>query len=178
MSRVGINPVIIEDGVTVEIKDSVLVAKGAKGENTVQIPENINVEIKDDQIVVSRKDESPSAKAMHGTVRSLVYNAVLGAKEGYSKKLEIHGVGYRVKMEGANLSLSLGWNHPVIVEAPEGIEYEVPNETEILVKGVSKQLVGEVAARIREMRKPEPYKGKGIRYSDEYVRRKSAKSIN
>ncbi|WKZ30770.1 MAG: 50S ribosomal protein L6 [Candidatus Dojkabacteria bacterium] len=177
MSRVGINPIKIEEGVDVNINGNVVSVKGPKGEIVHTLPAELTVEVKDGQIVVGRKDDERFSRSIHGTFRALLAGAVAGVKDGFEKKLELVGVGYRVRMEGANLSLSLGLTHPVVVEPVEGIQYEVPDEVTIIVKGHDKQKVGEVAARIREIKKPEPYKGKGIRYEGEYVRRKSAKAV-
>lgn len=180
MSRIGKMPIKIEDGVKVDITEGKVTFTGAMGENSVNIPSYINVKEIDGNLEITPADKSGEdekiVNSMHGTIRSLVYNAMLGAKDGFSKTLEIVGVGYRVKPAGTGISLTLGWNHPVEIEAPENIKFEVPNETTIVVKGKDKQFVGQVAARIRELRKPEPYKGKGIRYQGEYVRKKSPKA--
>ncbi|MCA9376680.1 50S ribosomal protein L6 [Candidatus Nomurabacteria bacterium] len=177
MSRIGIQPIKIIEGVSVEVSADELIVKGPLGENIVYIPQGINIHIDGDTITVDRTDETKLTRSLHGTVRSLIDSAIIGAKDGFQKTLKIHGVGYRVKTEGTGLSMSLGWNHPIIFPAPENITFEVPDETTIVVKGHNKQKVGEVAARIREYRKPEPYKGKGIRYEGEYVRQKSAKAV-
>ncbi len=176
MSKIGEQEIIIEEGVTVEKEGAVLTVTGALGEITVKIPDNIDVIIKDAVINVSAKDSTKQAKSNHGTYRMLISNAIQGVKEGYTKTLELVGVGYRARMEGDTLVMSLGWNHPVEVKPFEGIRIEVPEETKVVVKGYDKQKVGLFAAKIREIRKPEPYKGKGIRYEGEYVRRKSSKS--
>jgi large subunit ribosomal protein L6 len=146
------------------------------GEIKVGLPKDLDVEIKDNVVKVIAKGESKQTKSNHGTYRALIQNAITGVKQGYSKGLELVGVGYRARVEGGKLIMSLGLNHPVEFEAPQGIQIEVPEETKIIVKGYDKQKVGEFAAKIREIKKPEPYKGKGIRYQDEYVRRKSSKS--
>ena len=176
MSRIGLQDIKIEDGVTVVREDDVVSIKGSLGEMNITIPEDIDVEIKDTVIKIIRKVETKQAKSNHGTYRMLISNAVEGVKNGFTKGLELVGVGYRARMEGSTLVMSLGLNHPVKVEPLEGIQVEVPEETKIIIKGFDKQKVGEVAAKIRSMRKPEPYKGKGIRYENEYVRRKSSKS--
>ena len=176
MSRIGQQPITIEDGVEVSINKKDVLVKGSKGEIALRLPLNIDAEIKDNEILVSRKDESKQSKSSHGTFRMLIANAITGVKDGFEKKLELVGVGYRARMEGTKLVMTLGWNHPVEMEAPEGIEFEVPEETKVIVKGYDKQKVGEMAAKIRATRKPEPYKGKGIRYEGEYIRRKSSKS--
>jgi large subunit ribosomal protein L6 len=176
MSRIGLNPITIEEGVTVTVNGKDVSVKGPKGELEINLPFNVDAEIKDNQVLVSRIDDTKQAKSSHGTFRMLIANAITGVKDGFEKNLELVGVGYRARLEGTKLVMSLGWNHPVEVEAPEGIEIEVPAETKITIKGYDKQQVGEFAAKIREIRKPEPYKGKGIRYEGEYIRRKSSKS--
>jgi large subunit ribosomal protein L6 len=176
MSRIGLNPITIEEGVTVTVNGKDVSVKGPKGELEINLPFNVDAEIKDNQVLVSRIDDTKQAKSSHGTFRMLIANAITGVKTGFEKNLELVGVGYRARLEGTKLVMSLGWNHPVEVEAPEGIEIEVPAETKITIKGYDKQQVGEFAAKIREIRKPEPYKGKGIRYEGEYIRRKSSKS--
>jgi large subunit ribosomal protein L6 len=176
MSRIGILPIKIEEGVEVKVNGTNVTITGPKGEIVLSIPGHLNAEVNDGEVLVSRKLENDQAKADHGTYRALIANHVFGVKEGYQKVLEMVGVGYRAKIVGTSLELSLGWNHPVIFEPPVGIEIEVPDETKVIIKGIDKQLVGEIAAKIRETRKPEPYKGKGIRYEGEKVRRKSPKA--
>lgn len=176
MSRIGKEPITIEEGVEVTQNGSEIVVKGPLGEIKVNLPETLEVQLKDGEILLSRKNDTKQAKSDHGTYRMILHNAVYGVKNGFEKKLELVGVGYRARMEGGNLVMSLGWNHPVTVTPPEGIQIEVPEETKVTIKGYDKQKVGEVAAKIREIRKPEPYKGKGIRYEGEYVRRKSSKA--
>ncbi|MBD3329055.1 50S ribosomal protein L6 [Candidatus Dojkabacteria bacterium] len=176
MSRIGNQPVTIEEGVEVEIVKKEVKIKGPKGEMLVELPWQINAKVEGDEVIVERSDEEKLSKSLHGTYRMLVENAVYGVKNGYEKKLEIVGVGYRGKMEAGKLNLSLGFTHPILMEVPEGLEVDMPDETTITINGVDKQLVGEYAAKIRSLRKPEPYKGKGIKYSDEVVRRKSSKS--
>ncbi|MFA5623074.1 MAG: 50S ribosomal protein L6 [Candidatus Dojkabacteria bacterium] len=176
MSRIGQEPVTIEEGVQVKIEGNVVTVSANDKETVLTLPEKLKVEIKEDQIFVSKIDESKEAKSLHGTYRVLIANAVKGIKEGFEKRLELVGVGYRARMEGTTLVMSLGWNHPVKIESPEDITIEVPEETKIVLKGYDKQRVGEFAAKIRAIRKPEPYKGKGIRYEGEYVRKKSSKS--
>ncbi len=176
MSRIGQQPITIEQGVEVNINNKNVVVKGPKGEIEITLPFNISAEIKDNEVIVKRKDETKQSKSSHGTFRMLLANAITGVKSGFEKKLELVGVGYRARLEGTKLVMSLGWNHPVEMEAPEGISFEVPDETKIVVKGSDKQKVGECTAKIRSIRKPEPYKGKGIRYAGEYIRRKSSKS--
>ena len=176
MSRIGLKPIKIEEGVTVLINNSEVTVTGPKGEIKISMPENVATEIKENEILLTVKEDTKQAHSNHGTLRMIIANAIEGVKNGFEKKLELVGVGYRAKMEGLNLSMNLGWNHPVKVEPIEGITIEVPEETKIVIKGYNKQKVGEFAAKIREIRKPEPYKGKGIRYEGEYVRRKSSKS--
>jgi large subunit ribosomal protein L6 len=177
MSRIGKQPVKIEEGVTVDVMDNTVVIKGALGQLNVQLFEGINVEVKDSEVLVTRTNDDKQTVSMHGTIRSLIANNVIGVKEGYQKTLQLVGVGYRVAQQGNKVTLKLGWTHPVEVEEVEGVKFEVPDETTIIIKGIDKQLVGEVSAKIREIKKPEPYKGKGIRYSDEQVRRKSRKIV-
>lgn len=176
MSRIGLEPIKIEEGVEVTMTGKEILVKGSLGEIKVTLPRNLECKIEGDTINIQRNEETKQAKSNHGTYRMIIYNAIYGVKNGFSKGLELVGVGYRARMDGLNLVMSLGWNHPVIVEPVEGIKIEVPEETKIVVKGYDKQKVGEFVAKIREIRKPEPYKGKGIRYENEYVRRKSSKS--
>ena len=176
MSRIGLKPIKIEEGVTVLINDSEVTVTGPKGEIKVSLPADVAAEIKENEIFLTAKEETKQSHSNHGTLRMIIANAVEGVKNGFEKKLELVGVGYRAKMEGLNLSMNLGWNHPVKVEPIEGITIEVPEETKIVIKGYNKQKVGEFAAKIREIRKPEPYKGKGIRYHEEIVRRKVGKT--
>ncbi|GAB4161390.1 MAG: 50S ribosomal protein L6 [Candidatus Dojkabacteria bacterium] len=175
MSRVGLSPIKIEESVTVALNANVFTATGPKGELKVTIPNTLEVKIESDVVNVSRKNEEKAVKSIHGTVRSLIANAIKGVKDGFEKKLLIEGVGYRVKSEGAGISMNLGWNHPVVIQPPVGITFEVIDEVTMLIKGIDKQQVGEVAAQIRNIRKPEPYKGKGIMYDGEVVRRKERK---
>lgn len=176
MSRIGLQEITIEENVEVKLEDRTVTVTGPLGEIKVGLPKDLDVEIKDNVVKVIAKGESKQTKSNHGTYRALIQNAITGVKQGYSKGLELVGVGYRARVEGGKLVMSLGLNHPVEFEAPQGIQIEVPEETKIIVKGYDKQKVGEFAAKIREIKKPEPYKGKGIRYQDEHVRRKSSKS--
>jgi large subunit ribosomal protein L6 len=176
MSRIGKEPITIEEGVTVDVKKDVVTVEGPKGKLEIILPEHITAEVKDNEILLNRANDDKPVKSLHGTYRVIINNAVKGVKEMYEKKLELVGVGYRARLEGKTLVMTLGWNHPVKVEPYEGIDIEVPEETKISIKGIDKQKVGEFAAKVREIRKPEPYKGKGIRYSDENVRRKSSKT--
>jgi len=177
MSRVGKMPITIPQGVEVKVTDTNLVTvKGPLGELNEQIDKDIKISIDGDTLVVERPSDLKRFRALHGLSRALIFNMVEGVTKGYEKKLSIVGVGYRATKKGKNLDLQLGFSHPVSMEDPEGITTECPSNTEIIVKGISKQLVGNYAAKIRDWRKPEPYKGKGIRYVDEYVRRKEGKA--
>lgn len=177
MSRVGKLPIILPDGVKFEINgDNVVTLEGVKGKLTKQIPDEISLKYELNNIIVERKGETKIHKQKHGLVRALVFNMVKGVSTGYEKILELNGVGYRAQLKGKNLVLSLGYSHNIEIENVDGIVFEVPNQTQIIVKGIDKQLVGEVAAKIRQWRKPEPYKGKGIKYSDEVIRRKEGKT--
>lgn len=179
MSRIGNMPVKILDGVNVTINaDNTLVVKGKLGELTDSFDNSLTIKEVDGEIVVERPDDSKKSKSLHGLTRSLISNMIEGVAKGFEKKLEINGVGYRAKKQGKKLDLSLGFSHPVIMEDPEGITTECPENTIILVKGMDKQAVGNYAAKIRELRKPEPYKGKGIKYAGEHIRRKEGKLAN
>jgi large subunit ribosomal protein L6 len=175
VSRIGKQPIPVPAGVTVAIEADRIRVNGPKGELSERIPRAITVEQVDDQLLVKRPTDRGEHRALHGLTRSLVANMVEGVTRGYEKVLEIQGVGYRAQSRGSDLELALGYSHPVPVKAPAGIELEVPSPTRIVVRGISKQLVGEVAANIRKQRPPEPYKGKGIRYEGEHVRRKVGK---
>ena len=175
MSRIGKLPIQIPEGVDVEIGDGIVRVKGPRGELSQAVSRELSFEREDSTLVVKRPTDRGEHRALHGLTRSLVFNMVQGVTEGFEKRLEIQGVGYRAQQRGNGLELSLGFSHPIRVEAPEGIEFEVPAPTQVVVRGNSKQLVGETAARIRKVRPPEPYKGKGIRYEGEYVRRKVGK---
>jgi large subunit ribosomal protein L6 len=177
MSRIGKAPITVPSGVEVAINGSSITVKGPKGELTRELPEQITVSQDEGVLTVERVNDERKSRALHGLVRSLLANMVTGVSEGFRKELDIVGVGYRAAAKGSSeLELSLGFSHPVLVKAPEGIEFNVPQPTRIEVLGIDKQLVGQVAADIRAWRKPEPYKGKGIRYVDEYVRRKAGKA--
>lgn len=177
MSRVGKAPITVPGGVDVSINADSVTVKGAKGTLSEKIPGGITVSQKDGVLVVDRPDDSSESKSFHGLVRSLIHNMIVGVTQGFSKELLIQGIGYRATAKGKDkLELALGFSHSVNIEAPEGIEFEVPQQTQIFVKGIDKQLVGQVAADIRKWRKPEPYKGKGIRYANERVIRKAGKA--
>ncbi|HLS91133.1 MAG TPA: 50S ribosomal protein L6 [Limnochordia bacterium] len=176
MSRIGKMPVEIPDGVEVTIQDHTIKVKGPKGELTRKIHEAIQVRVEDGQIVVTRSSDEKFHKSLHGLTRTLIANMVEGVTKGYERTLEIRGVGYRASKQGNKLVLNVGYSHPVEVEAPPGIEFEVPQPTQIIVRGIDKELVGEVAANVRAVRKPEPYLGKGIMYAGERIIRKAGKA--
>jgi large subunit ribosomal protein L6 len=175
MSRIGRKPIPVPSGVTVSISPEEVRVNGPRGELAERVPRDITVEQEGEELVVRRPTDRGEHRALHGLTRSLVANMVEGVTSGYQKVLEIQGVGYRAQMRGRDLELALGFSHPVPVKAPDGIEFEVPQPTRVVVKGISKQLVGETAANIRKKRPPEPYKGKGIRYEGEHVARKVGK---
>ena len=177
MSRVGKQPIAIPSGVDVTLEGGRITIKGPMGTLEHQAPESITVAREGDELVVTRPDDERANRALHGLTRSLLNNMVVGVSDGFVRELEIVGVGYRAQAQGpAKLELQVGYSHSVPVEAPEGVTFEVPQPTRIVVRGIDKQLVGQVAADIRKIRKPEPYKGKGIRYADERVLRKAGKS--
>jgi large subunit ribosomal protein L6 len=175
MSRIGKQPIAVPSGVTVSIEPERVTVNGPRGELSEHVHREIQVEQVDGELLVKRPTDRGEHRALHGLTRSLIANMVEGVTEGFEKRLEIQGVGYRAQLRGRDLELALGYSHPVSIKAPEGIEFEVPQPTRIVVRGASKQQVGEVAANIRKQRKPEPYKGKGIRYEGEYVARKVGK---
>ncbi|MDR6863930.1 50S ribosomal protein L6 [Phycicoccus sp. 3266] len=176
MSRIGRLPVAIPSGVDITIDGQAVTVKGPKGELSHVVAEPITVEQADGTVEVKRPNDERQSRALHGLTRSLINNMVLGVTEGYEKKMEIHGTGYRVANKGGNLEFALGYSHPITVEAPAGISFAVENPTRFSVQGIDKQLVGEVAANIRKLRKPDPYKGKGVRYAGEHIRRKVGKA--
>jgi large subunit ribosomal protein L6 len=175
MSRIGRQPVAVPDGVEISIEPELVKVKGPKGELEERVSREIGVAQENGEIVVTRSTDRGEHRALHGLTRSLIANMVEGVTNGFEKRLEIQGVGYRAQLQGNKLVLALGYSHPVEVNAPEGIDFEVPQPTRITVRGISKQVVGEVAAIIRKQRPPEPYKGKGIRYEGEHVARKVGK---
>ncbi|HEY7152256.1 MAG TPA: 50S ribosomal protein L6 [Solirubrobacterales bacterium] len=175
MSRIGKKPIAIPDGVTVDVKPELVSVKGPKGELDQAVSGDMKVLQSDGTLTVERPTDRGEHRALHGLTRSLIANMVQGVTQGFEKRLEIQGVGYRARLQGKALELSVGYSHPVSVTAPEGIEFEVPAPNQVVVRGIDKQLVGEIAARIRRTRPPEPYKGKGIRYEGEHVRRKVGK---
>jgi large subunit ribosomal protein L6 len=175
MSRIGNKPIQVPDGVDINVGTGMVTVKGPKGELKQAVNQSMKIEVSDGVLTVSRPTDRSEHRALHGLTRSLIANMVEGVTSGYEKRLEIQGVGYRAKLSGKALDLSLGFSHPVSYSAPDGIEFEVPQPTEIVIRGIDKQLVGETAAQIRRKRPPEPYKGKGIRYAGEQVRRKVGK---
>ena len=176
MSRIGRLPITIPSGVDVTINGREVTVTGPKGKLSLEVAEPIEVSQRDGVITVTRPNDEGNVRALHGLSRTLVANMVTGVTEGYSKTLEIVGVGYRVQARGANLEFSLGFSHPITVSPPEGITLRVESPTRLVVEGIDKQQVGEVAANIRKLRKPDPYKGKGLRYSGEHIRRKVGKA--
>jgi len=177
MSRIGRLPIPVPSGVDVAIEGQLVTVKGPKGTLSHTVAEPITVEkAEDGTLAVKRPDDERQNRALHGLTRSLVNNLVVGVTQGYEKKLEIHGVGYRVALKGNSLEFALGFSHPVVIPAPEGIQFKVETPTRFSVSGIDKQLVGEVAAKIHKLRKPDPYKGKGVRYAGEVIRRKVGKT--
>ena len=176
MSRIGRKPIQVPAGVTVTIQGNEIKVKGPKGELGMTNNHNITVNIKDNVIEVSRPDDQKENRALHGLTRALIQNMIKGVTEGYKKILDIVGVGYKAELKNNNLLLSMGYSHPIYFIPPEGIKLETPTPTQIVVTGIDKQLVGQVASKIRSFRKPEPYKGKGIKYSTEVIRRKAGKT--
>jgi large subunit ribosomal protein L6 len=175
MSRIGRKPITVPAGVEVKIEPELVTVKGPKGQLSERVSRDMSIAQDGDTLSVSRPTDRGEHRALHGLTRSLVANMVEGVTEGYAKTLEIQGVGYRAQLKGKDLELALGYSHPVSIAAPDGIEFEVPQPTRVIVRGISKQAVGEIAANIRKQRPPEPYKGKGIRYEGEYVARKVGK---
>ena len=176
MSRVGKEPIAIPNGVEAKIDGQAVEVKGPKGTLNLELPEPITASVEDNQIVVSRPDDHRTNRALHGLSRSLVNNLVVGVTEGYKINMEIFGVGYRVQQKGKDLEFSLGYSHPILIEAPEGVSFAVDGNTKFSIEGIDKQQVGQIAANIRRLRKDDPYKGKGIRYEGEQVRRKVGKT--
>jgi large subunit ribosomal protein L6 len=175
MSRIGKQPIPVPETVTVAIEPDVVRVTGPRGELQERVSNELTVEQSDGELIVKRPTDRGEHRALHGLTRSLIANMVQGVTEGFEKRLDIQGVGYRANLRGKDIELAVGYSHPVTIRAPDGIEFEVPAPTQIVVRGNSKQQVGEIAARIRKVRPPEPYKGKGIRYRDEYVARKVGK---
>ena len=176
MSRVGRKPITIVAGVKVQKTDHAVKIVGPKGELSATVHPDIGFDIKDNQILVTRTNDEKQQRSLHGLWRALMANMMKGVTDGYTKKLELVGVGYRAEMKGKKLQLQLGFSHPILFAAPEGIKVETPTQTNITISGIDKQLVGQVAAKIRSFRPPEPYKGKGVKYEGEYIRRKAGKA--
>src|ERR687891_1784039 len=176
MSRIGKEPIPVPDGVTVQVEGSRVSVQGPKGSLQLDVNPEMRVTLEDGAVKVARPSDERFHRSLHGLTRTLIANMVEGVTNGYQKVLEIHGVGYRAALQGTDLELQVGYSHPVRFPAPEGIEFEVPAPNRVVVRGIDKQLVGEIAADIRKVRKPEPYKGKGIRYEGEYVRKKAGKA--
>ena len=176
MSRIGNKPITVPDGVEVKIDGKHITVKGPKGTLEREIHNNISLEMEGNEIKVTRINDEPFNRSLHGLTRTLINNMITGVVHEYSKELQINGVGYRVQKQGNNLNMSLGYSHPVIFEAPAGITFDVPNANTIIVKGIDKELVGQTAAEIRTKRPPEVYRGKGIKYADEVIRRKEGKT--
>jgi len=177
MSRIGKQPVAVPKGVQVNIEGLAVTVKGPKGELSRMFAEPMTIELKDQQVIVTRPSDAPSVRALHGTTRALIRNMVLGVSEGFSRRLQIEGVGYKAELKGKQLVMALGYSHPVVVEPPPGITFGVDEKARLItVQGIDKELVGQVACDIRKWRPPEPYKGKGLRYEGEHVRRKAGKA--
>ena len=176
MSRIGRTPVTVPSGVNINVNDDNVVVKGPKGELTVPVSRRLEVNVKNEEVNVSRPTDNREDRAQHGLARSLINNAVTGVTDGFTRNLEIRGVGYRAQMRGQSIELSLGFSHPVVIDAPEGITIATPDQTHITISGIDKQLVGQVAANIRAIRPPDSYHGKGVRYEGEQVRLKAGKT--
>lgn len=176
MSRIGRLPINIPEGVTVTINESTVIVNGPKGTLTREFNKDMNISMEDGKVLVTRPSEEKMHKSLHGLTRTLISNMITGVKDGFEKGLEINGVGYRVAKAGTKLNFTLGYSHPVEVEEANGITFDVPAPNKIIVKGIDKQMVGQIAAQIRELRAPEPYKGKGIKYENEVIRRKEGKT--
>ena len=175
MSRIGNRKLVVPEGVEITVEDNQVTVKGPKGELSLEIKENITVQVENNTVVVTRANDEKTTRAMHGTTNANIHNMIEGVTNGFKKVLEIIGVGYRFAMKGNQLVINAGYSHPVELEIPTGLSVDVTSNTEITVKGISKEKVGEFAANIRKIRKPEPYKGKGIRYKDEHIQRKEGK---
>jgi large subunit ribosomal protein L6 len=175
MSRIGKKPIEIPDGVTVDVGNGVVSVKGPRGELSQAVSPAMRIEQSNGTLTVERPSDRGQHRSLHGLTRSLIANMVEGVTNGYEKRLQIQGVGYRARLQGKALELAVGYSHPISIPPPDGIEFEVPQPTEVVVRGIDKQLVGEIAAQVRKQRPPEPYKGKGIRYVGEHVRRKVGK---
>ena len=176
MSRIGRLPIDIPAGVTITVEGQDVAVKGPKGELSLTVARPIEVKVEEGQVLVTRPDDERESRSLHGLTRTLINNNIIGVTQGYTKGLEVVGTGYRVAQKGSSIEFALGYSHPITVDPPAGISFEVEGNTKLTVRGIDKQAVGEVAANIRKLRKPEPYKGKGVRYAGEVVRRKAGKS--
>ena len=176
MSRIGNSPITVPSGVEIKLDGQKITVKGPKGTLEREIHKDVSLEINENIIKVSRKDDEPATRSLHGLTRTLINNMIIGVTQEFSKELQINGVGYRVQKQGNDLNLTLGYSHPVIFKAPTGITFDVPNQNTIIVKGMDKELVGQTAAVVRSKRPPEVYRGKGIKYADEVIRRKEGKT--
>ena len=176
MSRIGKKPIEIPEGINISKDGNTINVKGPKGELHRELHPNISVDVKDNEVIVTRPDDTKLNKSLHGLTRALIQNMVTGVNSSYKKTLDIVGVGYRAELKGKNLLLNIGYSHPIYFIPPDDINFELPTQTQIVISGVDKQLVGQIAAKVRSFRKPEPYKGKGIKYSDEQIRRKAGKT--
>ena len=176
MSRIGNKAILVPQGVTVKVEDNKITVTGPKGTLEREIHKNMTVSVENNEVKVARLNDEPANKSLHGLTRTLINNMVQGVLNEYTRELQINGVGYRVQKQGNNLNLTLGYSHPVIFEAPKGITFDVPNQSTIIVKGIDKELVGQTAANIRTKRPPEVYRGKGIKYAEEVIRRKEGKT--
>ncbi len=176
MSRIGNSPITIPEGVEVNVQGNHVTVKGPKGTLEKDLSEKLTISVEDGKVIVKRPNDETAMKSLHGLTRTLINNMIIGVKEEFKKELEINGVGYRVQKQGNDLNLTLGYSHPVIYKAPQGISFDVPNPNSIIVKGIDKELVGQTAAEIRTKRLPEVYRGKGIKYVDEVIRRKEGKT--
>lgn len=176
MSRIGKMPVPVPSGVSVDVDGQSVNVKGPKGELNREFHERVTISLDEGEALVSRADDTRESRALHGLSRALLANMVQGVSDGYKKELEVVGVGYRAQLKGRDIEMQLGFSHPVNFSAPDGITFEVPEPTKIIISGIDKELVGQVAANIRKIRPPEPYKGKGVRYSGEHIRRKAGKA--
>ncbi|MCP4652452.1 MAG: 50S ribosomal protein L6 [Candidatus Omnitrophica bacterium] len=177
MSRIGREPVVISDGVKVQLQGDVISVEGSKGKLNITLPENISVEIKDGAVVVTRTSELKTVRSLHGTIRALINNLIVGVNVGFKKELDIVGVGYKAQVKGESLALNMGFSHPVEMKVPQGLKVSTTSATHIVIEGIDKQKVGQFAANVREIYPPEPYKGKGIRYTGEEVRKKLGKAL-
>lgn len=176
MSRIGLKPITIPAGVDVNVNGTTVTVKGPNGTLSIDAHPNMTVSIEGSEVIVSRPNDDKENRSLHGLTRTLIHNMIVGVTEGFKKNLEVNGVGYRVQMQGNNLVMNLGFSHQVTMEAPEGIKVECPSANAIVISGADKQMVGQFAAQVREKRPPEPYKGKGIKYAEEHIRRKEGKA--